>query len=319
MNLFEKHAKKKKQKSQEHIKVDSESTSVDSMLGNVTLKKLDTNADVSFFKKDEQKSPAIQHKITPTTVAEDTEFHFSYHSARELYELSKDNLQISTGSASLDLLLNGGISGESLTEFYGEYATGKTQLCFQIAVNAVVATHSAATMGKVFFLDTEGTFKPDRIIQIAKAEKLSFDVLEHIYVARAFNTDTQMRYIQNLSQLIETEKISLIIIDSLTALFRSEFATSDHLVERQQKLNVHLQHLKKIATYYNIPVLLTNQVVATMNNSTKAVGGNVVAHSVTHRIRLTKLQNRSISATLEDSPNLASGQAMFKITTKGIE
>ena len=171
--------------------------------------------------------------------------------------------KITTGVKSLGKLLGGGIETQALTEVYGQFASGKSQLGFQLAVNAQLTLEKGGLGRNVLFIDTENTFSPTRIIQIAKNLKLDPEkVLKNIFVARAYNSDHQMLLVDKAAELIEEKNIGLIIIDSLTSHFRSDFVGRGELAPRQQKLNKHLHTLQRLADAHNLAVYVTNQVMA---------------------------------------------------------
>jgi DNA repair protein RadA len=232
---------------------------------------------------------------------------------------------ITTGSKELDLLLGGrGIQSRAITEAFGAFGSGKTQLGSTLAVRTQLPLEAGGANGKTVFIDTEGTFRPARIKQIAEgiganAEK----VLKNILVARAFNADHQILLLEKIAELIKNgEPIKLLIIDSLTAHFRAEFSGRGELADRQQKLNKYLHNLMKIAETYNLAVYVTNQVMANpaqmFGDPTTAVGGNIVGHASTYRMYLRRGKQGSRVAKLIDSPDLPDNEAIFYVTEKGI-
>ena len=179
--------------------------------------------------------------------------------------------------------------------------------------------------GKVIYIDTENTFRPERIIQMAKGKGLDpEEVLKNIKVARAYNSDHQMLLAEKAEDLLKNkeENYRLLVVDSLTTHFRAEFIGRGTLSERQQKLNKHMHTLLKIADMYNVAVIVTNQVMAKPNvmfgDPTQAIGGHVVGHASTFRIYLRKGKGGSRVAKVVDSPNLPENEAMFFITTEGL-
>jgi DNA repair protein RadA len=232
---------------------------------------------------------------------------------------------ITTGSKSFDALLGGrGVQARAVTEAFGAFGSGKTQLGLMLAVNVQLPVESGGANGKCVFIDTEGTFRPARIKQIAEgiganAEK----VLKNIFVARAFNSDHQILLLDKISEMIKNgEPIKLLIIDSLTAHFRAEFAGRGQLADRQQKLNRYLHNLMKLAEQHNIAVYVTNQVMANpaqmFGDPTVAIGGHIVGHASTYRIYLRRGKKDSRVAKLIDSPDLPDNEIVFFVTEKGI-
>lgn len=237
----------------------------------------------------------------------------------------KDVHYITTGSKQLDALLGGkGIESRAITEAYGAFGSGKSQLGFTLAVNVQLPVEQGGSEGKSVFIDTEGTFRPERIKQIAEGIGASSEkVLKNILVARAFNSDHQILLIEKISEMIkEGEPIKLIIIDSLTAHFRAEFSGRGQLADRQQKLNKYLHNLMKLAEQHNLAVYVTNQVMANpgmmFGDPTTPIGGHIVGHSSTYRMYLRRGKAGSRVAKLIDSPNLPDNEAQFFVTAAGV-
>ena len=235
-------------------------------------------------------------------------------------------IHITTGSLNLDNLLGGrGIETKALTEAYGAFGSGKTQLGLTLAVNAQLPTEKGGANGKAVFIDTEGTFRPERIKQIAEGMGANPEkVLKNILVARAFNSDHQMLLVDKINEMVkEGEPIKVVIIDSLTAHFRAEFTGRGELADRQHKLNKYLHSLMKMAEMHNLAVYVTNQVMANpammFGDPTTAVGGNIVANASTYRMYLRRGKQGSRVAKLIDSPNLPDNEAQFFVTEKGVK
>lgn len=244
-------------------------------------------------------------------------------SAKDLLQARKNVKRLTTGSRALDELLGGGIETQAITEFYGEYRVGKTQVCFTLAITVQLPEEQGGLGGKCLFIDTEGTFRPERLIPIAQRFGLDPDeALSNVIVARVFSTDQQLEVIRQARKLIKKENIKLIVEDSLTALFRSEYVGIDQLATRQQKLNVHLHDLSRLSWAFNIAVVVTNQVVANPGTffgpQISAIGGHIVAHHVTHRLHLRKAKGDKRIAKVEDSPYLPEGEIVFRIAYDGI-
>jgi len=232
---------------------------------------------------------------------------------------------ITTGSKNLNELLGGkGIESRAITEAFGAYGSGKTQLGLSLAVGVQLPPEKGGAGGKAVYIDTEGTFRPQRIVQIAEGIEANPEmVLKNILVARAFNSDHQMLLLEKVGEMIKSgEPIKLIVIDSLTAHFRAEFAGRGQLADRQQKLNRYLHELMRIAETYNLAVYVTNQVMSNpaqmFGDPTTAIGGNIVGHASTYRLYLRRAKQGSRVAKLIDSPNLPDGEAVYYVTTDGI-
>ena len=228
--------------------------------------------------------------------------------------------KISTGSDHFDTLMGGGFETGAITECFGEFGSGKTQVGHILAVNTLRDDPDAYAV----YIDTENTFRPERIRQLAEGAGLNpEDALNRIMVARAFNSDHQMLLVEKVDTLIteQGKKVRLVVIDSLTSHFRAEFIGRGTLAERQQKLNRHMHMLSKIASTYNICVYVTNQVMAKpdqfFGDPTQAIGGHVVAHASTFRIYLRKGKKGTRVAKLIDAPNLPDGEVCFEVLEGG--
>ena len=232
---------------------------------------------------------------------------------------------ITTGSQALNELLGGkGVETGAITEAYGAFGSGKTQLALTLAVNTQLPKDQGGIEGKTVYIDTESTFRPERIRQIAEAIGASPEkVLKNILVARAFNSDHQILLMDKITEMIKDgEPIKLVIVDSLTAHFRAEFAGRGQLADRQQKLNRYLHNLQKIADQHNLAVFVTNQVMANpavmFGDPTTAIGGHILGHASTYRLYLRRGKGGSRVAKLIDSPNLPENECQFFLTQAGV-
>lgn len=247
----------------------------------------------------------------------------SFELGTTLLERRKKLGRITTFAKSLDELLGGGVETQAITEFAGEFGTGKTQIAHQIAVDVQLPTDQGGLTGEVVYIDTESTFRPERIVDMAKGVGLDPETaLQHIHVARAFNSNHQMLLVQKAQELAREKPIRLIVVDSLTAHFRAEYAGRAELAPRQQLLNKHLHELLRFGDTYNAAVVVTNQVSARpdilFGDPTRPIGGNIVAHAATYRLYLRKSKPPRRIARLIDSPNLPEGEAVYSLTSEGI-
>ncbi len=247
----------------------------------------------------------------------------SFEPGTALLERRKKLGRITTNAKALDELLGGGVETQAITEFAGEFGTGKTQLAHQIAVDVQLPPDQGGLNGEVVYIDTESTFRPERIVDMAKGIGLSPEsALEHIHVARAFNSNHQMLLVGKAQELAREKPIRLIVVDSLTSHFRSEYAGRGELAPRQQLLNKHLHELLRFADTYNAAVVVTNQVSSRpdilFGDPTRPIGGNIVAHAATYRVYLRKSKPPKRIARPIDSPNLPEGEAVVSRTTEGI-
>lgn len=231
----------------------------------------------------------------------------------------------------VDELLGGGFETQAITELYGEFGSGKSQIVHQLAVNVQLPEELGGLNGSVIYVDTENTFRPERIEQMVKGLEIEDadpqEFLKNIHVARAQTSDHQMLLIENTHELAEELKnqgkpVKLIIVDSLTGLFRSEYAGRGTLAERQQKLNRHMHDIFKLCDEYNAIGLVTNQVMSNpavfFGDPTKPIGGNIVGHTATFRIYLRKSKGGKRIFRLVDSPNLPDGEATFLVEEGGL-
>ncbi len=229
-----------------------------------------------------------------------------YETAAALAEKRKLVGRLTTGSKEVDKLIGGGIESQSITEIYGRYASGKTQWCFQTAVMVQLPKEKGGLGGACLYIDSENSFRPERVESIAKAQGLDpEEILKNIYVARAYNSDHQMLLADKAEDLVKEKNIKLIIVDSLTSQFRSEFVGRGTLAERQQKLNKHLRTLAKLAEMHNIAVLVTNQVMERpdimFGDPTSPIGGNIVGHACLRGDSLIQLSDGGIKEIREIS------------------
>lgn len=247
-----------------------------------------------------------------------------FETALDVMERRKDVGRITVGSESFNELIGGGIETQAITEVFGEYGSGKSQIAHELAVTIQLPIDKGGLDAECVYIDTENTFRPERIEQIANAFELDLEeVLKNIHIARAFNSHHQILMAEKVNELIQSgNNIRLVIVDSLTAHFRAEYVGRESLATRQQKLNQHLHTLQNIANTYNNAVFVTNQVQARpdafFGSPTKAIGGHVLGHAATYRIWLKKGLAGKRIARLVDSPHLPEGESVFKITTDGI-
>lgn len=254
-----------------------------------------------------------------------SELDMGFESGLDLLEKRKSVLKITTGSKCFDEILGGGFETGCISECFGQYGSSKTQIAAALAVNVQLPKTKGGAEGMAVFIDGEGTFRPERIRQIAAGVGLDPEkVLKNIKVARAFNSDHQMVLVDKVEELITKENlpIRLVIVDSLTAHFRAEFIGRGTLAERQQKLNKHMHSLMKLAANHNIAVYVTNQVMARpdtfFGDPNEAIGGNIVGHNSAFRIYLRRGKKGSRVAKIIDSPNLPEAEAMFFVKEEGL-
>jgi len=247
-----------------------------------------------------------------------------FMTAEDFYKKRLEVGYITTGSKALDNLLGGGIETQAITELIGEFGTGKTQLCHQLAVNVQLPKDKGGLNANAVYIDTEGTFRPERIIQIAKRLNLDpNETLKRIYYTRAYNSDHQMLIVEELLEKMNKFNARLLIVDSIVSHFRSEYPGRENLVVRQQRLNKHIHDMHRIANLYNAAVVVTNQIVASpdvfFGNPNKPVGGNIVAHGCTYRLMLRKGRENQRIIKIFDSPIHPESETVFMIYEGGIK
>ncbi len=240
-----------------------------------------------------------------------------------ILERRKGITRLGSCSKAFDELMGGGLESQSIVEFFGEFGSGKTQICFQLAVNATRPIEDGGLNGDVFIIDTENTFRPERIVQMAVALDLDpEEVLKKIHVARAFNSHHQMLLVEKANELAHEMNVKLLIVDSLTAHFRAEYVGRGSLAERQQNLNKHMHDLLRFADLNNAVIAVTNQVSskpdAFFGDPTRPIGGHIVGHAATYRIYLRKSKGGKRIARLIDSPNLPEAEAVITVSEEGV-
>lgn len=258
------------------------------------------------------------------TVARDS-IATSFVRADELMRMRQNLLRLSMTSKQLDELVGGGLESQTITEFYGEYGVGKSILCHQLAVNAQLPIEQGGLNGGALYVDTENTFRPEWIVRMAPPLGLDPETVgKNIIYSEAFNSDHQILILEKADKIIQQNNIKLIIVDSLTAHFRSEYLGREMLAERQQKLNNHMHRLVRLARAFNAVAVVTNQVMskpdAFFASGVEPVGGHIVAHTSHTRIFLRRATGGPVRiARLVSSPYLPEGERIFKITEEGIK
>ena len=264
---------------------------------------------------------SVAHKIVKA--ARET-IHTDFVTAKQLWEKRKDLKRLNLGSSNLDTLLGGGLETQAITEFVGEFGTGKSQICMTASIRTQLPEEKGGLNGKVLFIDTEGTFAAQRVYQIAQASGHDPEkILEGIIYSRVYNSDHQILSVDHAFKVCQEENIKLMIVDSVMSHFRGEYIGRESLAERQQRLNSHLHKLARIAQTLNLAVIITNQVQANpqafFGDPTRPAGGNILAHASTHRVMLRKASGGIRVAKVFDSPYLPESEAYFQITEKGVE
>lgn len=244
-----------------------------------------------------------------------------FQKAKEFARRRDDIKRVPIGNDVFDNALGGGFESGCIVEVYGQYGSGKTQLAHLLAVNSLAQNLD----NKVIYIDTENTFRETRIKDFSEAKGLDFDdVMDRIYITRAMNSDHQILLVEEVEKIVQQDNsYRVLIVDSLTSHFRSEYIGRGTLANRQQQLNKHMHKLLKIADLYNMIVFVTNQVHSNpgvfYGDPTTAVGGNIVGHNSTVRIYFRPGKGGSTYFKIVDSPDLPQTDGNFLITKTGFE
>jgi len=248
-----------------------------------------------------------------------------FKTAADALEDRKAMVTLTTGSTELDKLLEGGIETGSITEVFGEFRTGKTQLAHTLCVTCQMAVTEGGAEGKAIYIDTEGSFRPNRLQAIAERYGLDPAVaLENVAYARAHNSEHQMELLTMAAAIMSQDRYALLVVDSATALYRTDYMGRGELSERQMQMGQFLRQLTRLAEEYGVAIFITNQVTADpggmsfAKDSTKAIGGNIIAHASTTRLRLRKGRGENRICTVFDSPTLPEADAHFAVGAQGI-
>ena len=249
-------------------------------------------------------------------------------SAKDIWKY-RDNkiMKLKTGSDKLNDLFDGGLETEAITEFYGQFGSGKTQICHTAAVLAQLPVEQGGLGGSVIWLDTENTFRPERIVQIAKGRGLATTdaevekFLDGIIVKKAYNSGHQVSIVDSLNNYLSTDLNDKQIIDSLVAHFRTEYLGRGYLHSRQSKLGAHMRKIGRLIETWKMVCIITNQVLSDpaqmFGDPVKPAGGNIVGHISTYRVYLRKSGKKRV-AKMDDSPYHAQQEALFTVDESGV-
>ncbi|MHA1269927.1 MAG: DNA repair and recombination protein RadA [Candidatus Helarchaeota archaeon] len=254
-----------------------------------------------------------------------SKLNIGFETANEILEKRQNIIRFTTGSNNLDEILNGGIETRAIFETFGEFRTGKTQIAHQLCITVQLPKEEGGIEGSACYIDSEGTFRPERLLQILERypQLDPQKTLNNVYYCRAYNSDHLQLIVDKLAPIIEEKNIKLVIVDSIISHFRSEYIGRGTLSDRQQKLNRFIHKLLQLAEAHNLAVYITNQVQSSpgvfFGDPTVPTGGNVIAHASTYRLYLRKSKGNKRVAKLIDSPCLPEAEAVFSITENGIE
>jgi len=211
---------------------------------------------------------------------------------------------IETGLKQLDKFLGGGIKDGLITSISGQSATGKTQLIFQICVNAL---HNGK---EILFQDTIGEFRPERLVEMMQLQKINSSLLDKIKVNRITNTAQQIDCLSKTSP----ERYSLIIVDSVTDLFSFEYSKKEQSLEKYISFMKYMHNLSSIAIDGKIPIIVTN-IVRTANEHEKENLEESISMYIHTKIKLSKNSNGYLCQVI--SP-FVKKKFQYTITSSGL-
>ncbi|CDS08483.1 Putative DNA repair protein rhp51 [Lichtheimia ramosa] len=253
--------------------------------------------------------------------------NLGFTTAMDVHQRRQEIVSITTGSKELDRALGGGIETGSITEIFGEFRTGKSQLCHMLAVTGQLPVSMGGGQGKCLYIDTESTFRPSRVLSIAQRYALNGEeTLDNIAYARAYNTDHQTSLLIQAAAMMAETRFAVLIVDSAMALYRTDYAGRSELAARQIHLAQFLRHLQRLADEFGVAVVITNQVVAQVDGAQgmfnpdpkKPAGGNIIAHASCTRLYLKKGRGTTRICKIYDSPSLPENECQFAILEDGI-
>ena len=249
-----------------------------------------------------------------------------FTTASEFHNRRSELICLTTGSKQLDTLLGGGIETGSITEIFGEFRTGKSQFCHTFGVTCQLPIDMGGGEGKCLFIDTEGTFRPVRLVSMAQRYGLNpNDCLDNVAYARAYNAEHQFQLLHQAAQMMSESRFSLLVVDSIMSLYRTDYSGRAELSARQMHVARFMRTLQRLADEFGIAVVITNQVVAQVDDAAmynpdpkKPIGGNIIAHSSTTRLSFRKGRGEQRICKIYDSPCLPESECVFAIYEDGI-
>lgn len=252
--------------------------------------------------------------------------NMGFQTASDYSQFRENQIMLTTGSTELDNLLGGGLETGSITELFGEFRTGKTQLCHTLSITCQLPLASGGAEGRCLYIDSENTFRPERLKSIATRFGLdATETLDNVSFARAYNSDHQMKLLEQACAIMAQDRYALLIVDSATALYRTDYTGRGELAARQQHMAQFLRLLQRIADEFGVAVLITNQVVAQVDGGAmfatdpkKPIGGHIIAHASQTRLSLRKGRGENRICKIYDSPTLPESECTFTISDGGI-
>lgn len=231
---------------------------------------------------------------------------------RGVEDLRGGEERVTTCSQNLDRLLGGGVEAGWVTEFYGAFASGKTQLCHQLCVNSQLPASKGGLGARAAYVDVDGSFRPERAREMAEALGLDpLEALKGILVFKPSTVEEQVAVVDELRHM--TRKVRLVAVDTVVRLFRVEYG--EDVMARQWKLITHLRQLHDLAGL-GVAVVLANQVVTNLRGEELPAGGVALDAGLT-KVKLSRLDGRW-RAELEGGPDQPEGEVFFKVVREGV-
>jgi len=238
--------------------------------------------------------------------------------------LKENSFCIGLLDKNINNILKGGIESKEVTEIFGESKSGKTQFCHVLSVSILISDYEDFIQKKIIYIDTDGSFKADRIIEIARGYDINKKLLtKNIFYAKAYHSEHQMQLLVSAASIATYTNVKLIIVDGCTSLFRTDFTGRGELFQRQALLGKFLRNLKRLCEEFNLAILITNQVVSSnmdnffIGNNIKAIGGNIMAHLTDTKLMIKKCSNESRVLKIISSTKCSENEIKFKITKRG--
>ncbi|KAG5672563.1 hypothetical protein PVAND_002681 [Polypedilum vanderplanki] len=256
----------------------------------------------------------------------DEELPFKFDAERLFFSESNEEIEknsITTGSRTIDKLLEGGIEVGSITELFGESRTGKTQFVHTLAVTCQLPIDSGGGGGKCLFIDTEGTFRPERLLTIAQRFGMNpEEVLDNVHYVRVYNTEHQKKILDKARSLMLQNQFALIVVDCVTSLYRTDFPEVEEILIRHKHLKSFLRRLQNLIYEYNIAAVVTNQISSYPKGPTKTItkpfANSTIGHSSTTRLYLKNYLNNTRICQIYSSPSLPECSVFYSINNGGI-
>jgi len=243
----------------------------------------------------------------------------------EIIEPTNESEKIMTGSYDINKWLEGGYEKGIVTLFYGPAASGKSNFAI------LAACHQAKKDKKIIFIDTEGSLSVERVKQISgNMQQL---ILKNLVILKPTNfTEQKKAFLNMLKELKQSENIGLIVVDSITMLYRLELADArkrglESVREVNDDLTKQVKALYEIARKRNLPIIITAQVyndflseedwLQGKQAGVNLVGGDILKYWSKCIIELEQ-KNTKKKAILKKHRSLPEKELNFEIVNEGI-